>query len=300
MREDVVVAPPAARRSCISVPAGAPSKLAKAQHLDADEAVIDLEDSVIADAKDEARMAAVQALGSWSRGTVSVRINAPRTPWCHLDLAAISALSELPHTVVVPKVESAGDLAFIDRLLDGLEAASGRAVPVGVQALIETAEGLAKVDDIASGSPRLQTLIIGYADLAASLGRSAAGAANLDLWLDAQERVLRAARANGLQAIDGPFLGTAVDEQFRVAAERTKDLGYDGKWAIHPAQIAMLNEIFSPTGVEITHAREVIETLARAEREGRGGAVALDGQMLDEALRRSALRVLARAGERVR
>lgn len=295
-----MVAPPAARRSCISVPASAPSKLAKAARLGADEAVIDLEDSVIADAKAPARTAAVAALRSWSGGTVSVRINAPRTPWCHLDLAAISALPLFPHTVVVPKVESAGDLAFIDRLLDGLEAASGRDVPVGVQALIETAEGLAKLDEIASASPRLQTLILGYADLAASLGRSAAGAANLDLWLEAQERVLLAARANGLQAIDGPFLGTAVDDRFLAAAQRTRDLGYDGKWAIHPAQIEMLNEIFSPTGAEITHARDVIEALARAQREGGAGAVALDGQMLDEALRQSALRVLARAGASAR
>jgi citrate lyase subunit beta / citryl-CoA lyase len=275
------------------VPASSERKLEKAPTVGADEIVIDLEDAVAPDAKDAARAAAVAALRTWPGGTVSVRVNAPRSAWCHLDVAALAGL---PASIVVPKVESAGDLAFVDRLLDGCEAAAGGARAVRVQALIETAAGLAHVSEIAGASERLDALILGYADLAASLGRSAAATSDLDAWRPAQETVLVAARAHGLQAIDGPYLGIAVDDAFTAAASRARDLGFDGKWAIHPSQVAALNELFTPSDEEITRARAVVEALDRAERESGQGAVALDGEMLDEAVRVAALRVLARAG----
>jgi citrate lyase subunit beta/citryl-CoA lyase len=283
-----------ARRSCLSVPATAPRKLEKAITLGADEVVIDLEDSVTADAKADALSAAVRAVGGWAGAGVAVRVNPPGSPWCHVELTALAALPSGRVTVVVPKVESAGDLAFVDRLLDGAEAASGRAAPLGIQAIIETAEGVSRVEEIAAGSPRLETLILGYADLAASLGRSAAGARDLDAWLPVQHAILVAARRHGLQAIDGPYFGIADDGPFRAAAARGRDLGFDGKWAIHPAQVDALNTLFSPSGEELEQARAVLDVLERSKREG-AGAVALDGQMLDEAMRRSALRVLARA-----
>lgn len=286
--------PPPARRSCLSVPASSPRKLAKARDLAADEVVIDLEDSVAADAKDAARDAAARALAGWSGPGVSVRVNPPRTPWCHQELAALAALITQPAAVVVPKVQSAGDLAFLDRLLDGLEAASGRAQPLRLQALLETPTGLARAEEIAGASPRLEALILGYGDLAATLHRSTAGAALLDGWLPAQHTVLVAARRHGLQAIDGPYLGTSVDESFRASVQRARDLGFDGKWAIHPTQLPTLNELFSPSDEELAHAQAVIDALAGAERDG-AGAVALGGEMLDEAIRRSALGVLARA-----
>jgi citrate lyase subunit beta / citryl-CoA lyase len=269
--------------------------LASAGDLGADEVVVDLEDSVAVSAKGDALIAAVQALRGWREPTVSVRVNPPRSPWCHLELAALAELERQPRSIVVPKVESAGDLAFLDRLLDGVEAAAGRSCPLRVQALIETPAGLSNVDEIAGSSERLEAVILGYADLAASLGRSLAGAAALDLWLVAQEAVLVAARRHGLQAIDGPFLGTAPDEPFRAAASRARDLGFDGKWVIHPSQIATLNELFSPTEDELEHARAVIAALEEGEQEHNAGAVALNGEMLDEAVRRSAIRVLARA-----
>jgi citrate lyase subunit beta / citryl-CoA lyase len=287
---------PPSRRSCLSVPGSSERKLAKAIELSADEVVIDLEDAVAAGAKDEARAAVVTALGDWTGPGVAVRVNGPRTPWCHLDVAAVGALADMPASIVVPKVESAGDLAFVDRLLDGVEAGAGRERPLRVQALIETAAGLARVQEIAGASPRLDALILGYADLAASLGRSAAATSDLDAWRPAQETVLVAARAHGLQAIDGPYLGIAVDDAFTAAASRARDLGFDGKWAIHPSQVAALNELFTPSDEEITRARAVVEALDRAERESGQGAVALDGEMLDEAVRVAALRVLARAG----
>jgi citrate lyase subunit beta / citryl-CoA lyase len=290
---------PTARRSCLSVPGSSEKMLAKAPGLPADEIVVDLEDAVAAGVKDEARARVVAALGddAWRDVAVSVRVNAPGTPWCHLDLAAIGGLASRPAAVVVPKVESAGDLAFVDRLLDGVEAAAGRSRPVRVQALIETAAGLARVDEIAAASARLDALILGYADLAASLGRSAAGARDLDAWRPAQDRVLTAARAHGVQAIDGPYLGIAVDDGFTAAVARARDLGFDGKWAIHPSQLDALNEAFTPSREEVDAARAVVAALAAAERGAAAGAVALDGQMLDEAIRVAALRTLARAGE---
>jgi citrate lyase subunit beta / citryl-CoA lyase len=278
---------PASRRSCLSVPGSSERKLAKAAGLSADEVVIDLEDAVAIAAKDEARAATVQALGDWAGSGVAVRVNAPGTPWCHLDLAALGALARLPGSIVVPKVQSAGDLAFVDRLLDGVEAGAGRERPLRLQALIETAAGLANVREIAAASPRLDALILGYADLAASLG----GARDLDAWLPAQHALLVAARANGLQAIDGPYLGVAADEGFHAAAARARDLGFDGKWAIHPSQVDALNEAFTPNDAEVERARAVVAALGRA----REGAVTLDGEMLDEAVRAAALRVLARA-----
>jgi citrate lyase subunit beta / citryl-CoA lyase len=280
------------RRSCLSVPGSSGRKLAKAAGLGADEVVIDLEDAVAVAAKDEARAATVAALEGWSGSGVAVRVNGAGTPWCHLDVAALAGLAELPGSVVVPKVQSAGDLAFVDRLLDGVEAAAGRRRRFRVQALIETAAGLARVQEIAGSSERLETLILGYADLAASLG----GARELETWLPAQHAVLVAARANGLQAIDGPYLGVTSDAGFHAAAVRARDLGFDGKWAIHPSQLPALNELFLPSEAEIERARAVVAALERAERESGQGAVSLDGEMLDEAVRAAALRVLARAG----
>jgi citrate lyase subunit beta/citryl-CoA lyase len=273
--------------------------LAKAPGLAADELVVDLEDAVAASMKEAALASVVAALGSeaWAGVAVSVRVNAPRTPWCHLDLAALAAVPEQPVGIVVPKVESAGDLAFVDRLLDGAEATAGRARPLRVQALIETAAGLSRVQEIAGASSRLDALILGYADLAVSLGRTGAGREDLDAWRPAQEMVLLAARAHALQAIDGPYLGVAVDAAFTNAVARARDLGFDGKWAIHPSQLPALNDAFTPTDEEVEGARHVIAALAQAEREGGAGAVALDGQMLDEAVRAAALRTLARAGE---
>ena len=295
------IAPPA-RRSCLSVPGSSARKLARAAELGADEVVIDLEDAVASGVKDDARTAVVAGLSAWEGGVVSVRVNAVRSPWCHLDIVALAGLPELPVSIVVPKVETAADLGFIDRLLDGAEAAAGRRRRLRVQAVIETAAGLARVTDIAAASERLEALILGYADLTASLGRGSASAAALDLWGPAQHAVLVAARAHGLQAIDGPFLGVAVDESFLAAATRARDLGFDGKWAIHPAQLAALNELFTPSDEDVARAKKIVSALDRAARETGQGAVALDGEMLDEAVRATAIGILARAasGARVR
>lgn len=291
--------PPTARRSCLSVPGSSAPMLAKAPLRGADEVIVDLEDAVAASAKDEARETVVAALREpgWDGVRASVRVNAPRTPWCHSDIVAMASAARGPDSIVVPKVESRGDLEFVDRLLDGVEAAARTGcAPLRVQALIETAAGVARLDEIAGASPRLDALILGYADLSASLGRAAGARAELDSWRAIQDAILVAARTHDVAAIDGPYLGTKVDEGFTAAAERARDMGFDGKWAIHPAQVSALNELFTPSDDEVAHARAVIDALAAAERTGGAGAVALDGQMLDEAVRVAALRVLARAG----
>lgn len=161
-----------------------------------------------------------------------------------------------------------------------------------MQALIETATGVAQVGEIARSGERLESLVLGYADIAASLGLTGSAEQLAELWLPAQHAVLVGARAAHVQVMDGPHLGVDDDPAFRAAVRRAGALGFDGKWAIHLRQVATLNELFSPSQDQVRRAREVLATLERAQKEGHVGAVALDGQMLDEAV--AARRVLAR------
>jgi citrate lyase subunit beta/citryl-CoA lyase len=265
----------------------------------ADEVIIDLEDAVAPAAKDAARATVAAALGCLEAAgpAVAVRINPPGSPWCHRDVAAVANAAGSVWGIVVPKVESPGDLHFMERLLSGLEAASPRAVPLRIEALLETARGIAEAKAIAGSSERLAALVLGYGDLAASLGRRDGGPHDQSSWLPVREAVLIAARAHGLQAIDGPTLSVELDEVFARDTRAVRDLGWDGRWAIHPRQVAPLIDTFTPDEAEVHWARRVVEALSAAQLEGRG-VVALDGQMLDEAILRSAVAVLARSGER--
>ncbi len=284
-----------ARRSCLAVPGSNDRALAKARNLDADEIVIDLEDAVPPGAKDTARARVIAALesGEWRAEVLSVRVNGLDSPWLEADIDAVASCSAVD-SIVVPKVEGAGTLSRIDSMLESADDGREREAPLGTQALIETARGLLESGSIAAGSERLETLIIGYADLGASLGRESK-TTPMDWWLPAQETVLIAARANGLQAIDGPYLGTAVDEGFEAAAERGRSLGYDGKWAIHPSQVGRLTEVFTPSAERVERARAVLSALEAAAEQGRGAA-ALDGEMIDEATSAAARATLAKAG----
>ena len=268
--------------------------LDKARSLPADEIVIDLEDSVTVEHKDEARAAVAAALseGQWAARSVVVRINEPASRFCHRDVVEIvERAGEALTGLVVPKVEEPDDLRFVDRLLGMVEEETGRERPVAIEALIETAAGLARVRDIARGSARLEALIVGYADLGASLGRSSAAGEH---WSPVLDTVLVAARATGLQAIDGPHLDIPDLDGMRAAAARARALGYDGKWALHPTQVEPLNEIFSATDEELERAGAVIDALDRAASGPGSGAALLDGEMIDEASRKRALGVLAR------
>ncbi|MDV7354738.1 CoA ester lyase [Rhodococcus oxybenzonivorans] len=271
------------RRAVLVAPGSDERKALKALKSNADEVVLDLEDAV-APAKKAAARAFVSRLVRESDGSraVSVRINALTTPWAADDLAACAELGPSLASIVVPKTETHKDLQ------DAADAVG----TVRLQALVETPRGVQNIDAI-SRADHLDAVIIGYADLGAALGRSRA--ALPEHWLAIQEAVLVAARAAGIQAIDGPFLGIADDDAFRHSASWTSALGFDGKWVIHPNQISSAAAAFTPSNADVDNARRVIDALADAEAAG-NGAAQLDGQMLDEAVAVAARRVLAQVG----
>lgn len=280
------------RRSALCVPAGDDRKLTKALESGADEVVIDLEDAVAYDDKDRAR--AQLAAFVWPAGgpQVAVRVNAIGTPWCHRDLEVAASITRVS-SVVLPKVESRADLGFVERLLAGLEAEVGRTEEVGVQALVETAAGVVALADIVSDVRRLSAVIVGYADLAASLGR----ARDIEpaAWRAVQDAIVLHSRAAQVAAIDGPFLGVADDETFRAAVADAAALGFDAKWVIHPRQVAGVNDGFTPSEAQVDHARRVLGTLEDEATAGRGAAV-VDGALVDEAMARAARQILAKVG----
>jgi citrate lyase subunit beta/citryl-CoA lyase len=288
-----------ARRSCLAVPGVSEKMLDKARTLEADEIVIDLEDSVPADLKAKAREQVCAALraGDWRAPTVAVRINATTSRWCHRDVVElIESGGERLGALVIPKVEGRADVEFVARLAGMVEEESGRTEPIGLELLIETATGLTRIQESARASERVEALIVGYADLAASLGHPIRDASEepADAWHWVLQTVLVAARDAGAQAIDGPYFEVADVDGLRLRAERARSLGYDGKWALHPAQIGPVNEVFSPSPAEFDRAAAVLDELGRAEQADGRGAVLLDGQMIDEAMRKQATQVVAR------
>jgi citrate lyase subunit beta/citryl-CoA lyase len=274
--------------------------LDKARTLVADEIVIDLEDSVPANLKAQAReqVCAALASGEWLAATIVVRINATTSPWCHRDvIQLIEGAGERLAGLVIPKVEGPSDVQFVTRLAGMVEQETGRERPLGLELLIETATGLRRIHESARASDRVETLIVGYADLAASLGYPLEpGELGMEgRWGNVLQTVLIAARDAGVQAIDGPYFEVGDLDGLRAWAGRSRSLGYDGKWALHPGQIAPLNEIYSPTPTEFEQASAVLEELQRAGSADGRGAVLLDGAMIDEAMRKQATQIVARA-----
>lgn len=279
-----------ARRSCLSVPGSSESMLAKAAGLGADELVLDLEDSVAPAAKQDARTLVGNVLdrGVLAGAPVAVRVNGIEGPLFADDVSELAGRGI--GSVVVPKIERPQDLDRVASLLDSLGAP---AADVRIQALVETARGLMRAGEIASATPRLEALILGYADLAASLARPP-GSDRPEIWLYAQETVLVAARAAGLQAIDGPYLAIRDEDGLRTRAEHVRALGFDGKWAVHPAQVPVINAVFTPPAEEFERATAIVAALERAEQDETAGATELNGQMIDEASRKLALHTVAR------
>jgi citrate lyase subunit beta / citryl-CoA lyase len=285
------------RRSCLSVPGSSPKMLAKAPGLPADEVFLDLEDSVAPGAKEEARGNVVQALkdGDWDGKTVVVRVNAADTRWCYRDVVeVVENAGQFMDCVMIPKVEHPSDVTFVARLLDQIEATVGLDRRIGLEVQIETATGLTNVDAIATASDRAETLIFGPADMSASLGLPTVTAGLPmpgypgDHWHFVLMRILVAARAAGLQAIDGPYLVIRDLDGFREMAVRARALGYDGKWALHPGQIDVLNEVFAPTQDEFDKAEAVLEAYRHATDVQLTGAVMFGTEMIDEASRKMA------------
>ena len=282
---------------------------AKAATLDADQVLFDLEDATAPSEKVAARGVVVETLKTLDFGSkaVAVRINGADTSWCYRDVVdVVEPAGDRIDSLIVPKVESVGDVHFVDRLLTQIELARGWPVGrIGMEVLIESAPGLQQVDAIASASPRLEALIFGPGDLSASLGLgqltigtpdSAYGG---DVWHFALMRLLVAARVNGLLAIDGPYAAFSDLEGLERSARRTAALGFDGKWVIHPSQIAIVNRTFSPDEQAYARAEGILAAYRQAtEGEGRG-AVRFEGEMIDEATRKMA-EAVARRGRWLR
>ncbi len=285
------------RRSCLSVPGSSPKMLTKAPSLPADEVFMDLEDSVAPMAKEEARGSIIQALkeGDWTGKTVVVRVNGVYTKWCHRDVIEIvENAGQFLDCLMIPKVESASDVKFVSTLLDQIEETIGLEKRLGLEVQIETATGITNIDAIAGASDRTETLIFGPADMSASLGLPTVTAGLPipgypgDHWHYILSRILVAARNAGLQAIDGPYLVIRDLDGFREMATRARALGYDGKWALHPGQIDVLNDMFTPTQDEFDKAEAMLEAYKHATEVERTGAVMFGTEMIDEASRKMA------------
>lgn len=295
-----------AERSVLSVPGSRPELFEKGLRSEADLVFLDLEDSVADTAKDDARRAVSRALQEldWRGRPRAGRINPVDSPYWYRDLVELVAgTSGAVDILIVPKVNSPADVEAVARVLDTLEAACGRVGRIALEVQVETAKGLIEVEAIARTSDRLRALVFGPGDYAASVGMPMTAIGTFDQWdelyggsrLDyPMHRLLVAARAFGLLAIDGPYADFRDPEGLRRAALRARALGYDGKWCIHPAQIAVVNEVFTPTDEEVTWAWRVVQTYREAERGGQG-ATAIGTTMLDAASLRMAERTLARA-----
>ena len=293
---------PRLQRSELAVPGSQPAMFPKALASEADYVFLDLEDAVAPADKEQARKNVIAGLleFDWrARGkTVCVRLNGIDTHYMYRDVVDI--VEQAGHrldVLLVPKVGVPADVYLVDALLTQIETARGIPTLIGIEVLIETALGLANVEAIAQASRRLEAMHFGVADLAASLrARTVSiGGPNPDYpgdqWHAALSRMVTACRAFGLRAIDGPYGDFKDPEGYRTAARRAAALGYDGKWAIHPSQVALANDVFTPPAGEVERARRILHALDDAAREGRGAAQ-LDGRMIDAASARMAQNIV--------
>ncbi len=294
--------PKRARRVQLAVPGSSDKMMRKAAESQADHVFLDLEDSVAPSAKVAARAQVVEALKTldWRGKTRCVRINDLRTRYAYGDIIEVvrGAAGHLD-TIMIPKATDARDIWFMDTLLEQLEADLGLKIPIGIEALIEEVHGMQNVERIAAASPRLEALILGVGDYSASQKmdpRSVIGTTGYpgDLWHYARFRMVVAARANGLDPIDGPYSDFRNPEGYREECRRGLIVGCAGKWALHPAQIPIALEVFTPPAEEVAHARKMIAAYKAAEASGLG-AIQIDGEMIDAASVRILQNVLDRA-----
>lgn len=289
------------RRTCLSVPASSDKMIQKAKTLAADQVFLDLEDAVAADAKADARARAAQALAEdgWSPALRGVRVNDWTTPWTHADVIEVVAHAGADLDIIVlPKVTDATHVHALDMLLTQLEMTHGLPLGrIGIEPQIENAQGLTNIDAIAA-APRVQALVLGPGDMAASLnmrtlevGAQPEGYDIGDAHHHVLMRILIAARTRGINAIDGPYVKVRDVEGFRRVAGRSAALGYDGKWVLHPDQITAGNEIFSPRQADYDQAELILEAYEwhTSTAGGARGAVMLGDEMIDEASRKMAL-----------
>jgi citrate lyase subunit beta/citryl-CoA lyase len=290
------------RRSELSTPGSSEKMMAKAAQSDADLVFLDLEDAVAPSEKAAARQKIVQALTTldWKPPTRAIRMNNLATPYAHADvIEVVGGAREALDVIIIPKVTSARDVWWVDVLLTQLEERLGMTKRIGLEVLIEEVEALTEVEEIAKASPRLEALIFGPGDLAGSQGVQAEGWGGEsgypgDLWHYARAKIVVAARAARIDAVDGPFPAFSRPDDYRREAEWALQLGYVGKWAIHPSQVPIANEVYAPTAAQVERARRLEKAYAEAEAQGLG-AIQLDGDMVDAATVRLLRNTLTKA-----
>ena len=259
---------------------------------------LDLEDSVAPSDKDSARQNVIDAIGSidWGTKTLSVRINGLDTPYWYRDVVELlENASERLDQIMIPKVGCAADLYAVDALVTAVERAQGRTKQIAFEVIIESAAGIAHVEEIAAATPRLQAMSLGAADFAASMGMATTGIGGTqanyymhhegknywsDPWHWVQSAIVAACRTHGVLPVDGPYGDFSDDEGFRAQARRSATLGMVGKWAIHPKQVALSNEVFTPSEEAVTEAREILEAMEAAKANGEGATV-YKGRLVD-------------------
>jgi malyl-CoA/(S)-citramalyl-CoA lyase len=290
-------------RSELAVPASSQHFFEKAARSNVDVIFLDLEDSVAPAQKTAARKLAIDALRDvdWGDKTMAIRVNGLDTQWGWRDLIDVAQHCPRLDLVLLPKAGGARDIEFVETLLRGIESDIGRTDPIGIEALIETALGVANVEEIARSSQRLEALIFGVGDFIISMQTPdrMVGAINPeyavltdagadgrrhfhynDQWHHAMARIAGACRAYGLRPIDGPYTNFRDSEGYRASAARARSLGFDGKWAIHPSQIDLANEAFSPSEKTVAWAERISAAMQEASDKGLG-AISIDGELVD-------------------
>jgi citrate lyase subunit beta/citryl-CoA lyase len=301
------VTPLRPRRSCLAVPGSNPRFLEKAKELPSDQVFLDLEDAVAPLAKPEARKNIVAALneGGWGNKIRAVRVNDLTTSWTYRDVVeVVEGAGANLDCIMLPKVQSAAQVQWLDLTLTQIEKTVGLDVGrIGIEAQIENARGLLEIDAIAQASPRVEALIFGPADFMASInmrtlvvGENPPGYDTGDAYHHILMSILMAARANNLQAIDGPYLQIRDLDGYRKVAGRSAALGFDGKWVLHPGQVEVANEVFSPSQSDYDHAELILDAYEyfTSEAGGKKGSAMLGDEMIDEASRKMALVVAAK------
>ena len=298
-------APARPNRCQLFGPGSRPAIFEKMAASAADVINLDLEDSVAPDDKPEARKNIIQAVGDidWGNKHLSVRINGLDTPYWYRDVVdLLENASDRLDQIMIPKAGNAADVYAVDALVTSIEAAKGRKKPISLEIIIETSAGIAHVEEIAAASPRLQAMSLGAADFAASMGMQTTGIGGTqenyymhrdgqkywtDPWHWAQTAIVAACRTHGVLPVDGPFGDFSDDDGFRAQALRSATLGMVGKWAIHPKQVALTNEVFTPSDDAVAEAREILAAMEVAQKSGAGAAV-YKGRLVDIASVRQA------------
>jgi citrate lyase subunit beta/citryl-CoA lyase len=294
---------PIVRRSELICPGSSPRMMAKAAASDADEVIFDLEDGCAVSQKVAARQGVVEALRTLDFGGKmrAYRVNGLATPYCYRDvIEVVEAVGRSIDVMILPKVDDAGDVRFFDLLLSQIEANSGLDIGrIRLEALIESAKGALHAEAIAAATPRLSGLIFGLVDFAGDIGAQEVGAEQFFYYHYAKAKIIAAARAAGLTAVDGVTLTVRDLEACRRDSEMAARMGFDGKWAIHPTQVPVINVTFTPTPEQIARAQKIIAAYDQADIGRGSGVIVIDDEMVDAAtlrVERKRLEIARKAG----